>query len=133
MHVERLPREKHIRDDGWLCELVSMNYQDEPFTGLHSYIVSIEPGRTRANHYHKKKEEWIAPAAGTIELTTEDIRNHTKERYLLDVQTKEYSLIHIPPFIAHTLKNIGNSPASIIVFSQTPEDQSDTIRHEVIL
>lgn len=131
MNVRILSRAKHIRDDGWLSELVSMNYTDEPFTGVHSYLVSITPGHTRANHYHEKKEEWLAPASGTIELLTEDIHSHVKEQYILDTKTKEYSLIYIPPFIAHTLKNSGAGDASVVVFSRTPEDLSDTIRYEV--
>ena len=131
MNVQILSRSKHIRDDGWLSELVSMNYQDEPFACVHSYLVSITPGHTRANHYHLKKDEWLAPASGIIELLTEDIRTHEKERYVLDTMTKDYSMIHIPPFIAHTLKNPGSAEASVVVFSQTPEDLADTIKFEV--
>lgn len=131
MNTHLLSRTKHIRDDGWLCELVSMNYQDEPFFGIHTYLVSIIPNMTRANHYHKKKEEWIALAAGIIELTTVDIRTRNKERTILDTKNKEYSIVHIPPYIAHSLKNIGNCDASVVVFSKNPEDVSDTIPFEV--
>jgi len=131
MNVRILSRTKHIREDGWLSELVSTNYADEPFTCVHSYLVSITPGHTRANHYHEKKEEWLAPASGIIELLTEDIFSHVKEQYILDTNTKDYSLIYIPPFIAHTLKNTGTGEASVVVFSRTTEDLSDTIRFEV--
>jgi dTDP-4-dehydrorhamnose 3,5-epimerase-like enzyme len=131
MNTQMLSRTKHIRDDGWLCELVSMNYQDEPFSGIHSYVVSIAPNMTRANHYHKEKEEWIAPTAGVIELATEDIRTCVKERVVLDTKTKEYSIVHISPYVAHSLKNIGSCDASVVVFSKTPEDVSDTISYEV--
>jgi dTDP-4-dehydrorhamnose 3,5-epimerase-like enzyme len=65
MNVTRLPRQKHVRDDGWLAELISMKYTDDPFCGIHSYIVSICPGRSRANHFHRKKKNgsllWQAP------------------------------------------------------------------------
>jgi dTDP-4-dehydrorhamnose 3,5-epimerase-like enzyme len=66
-----LRRQKHAREDGWLCELVSDIYDDEPFTGIHTYIVSVSPGRSRANHYHRKKEEWIAITSGKIILSLE--------------------------------------------------------------
>ena len=131
MIFEKLPRIKHIRDDGWLCELISMNYHDQPFSDVHSYIVSIVPHQARANHYHKKKEEWIAPAAGEIEITLEDIRSKENQKIVLDTKTKDYSIIHIPPFIAHSIKNTGDYEASIIVFSKTPEDKTDTIPYEV--
>jgi oxalate decarboxylase/phosphoglucose isomerase-like protein (cupin superfamily) len=131
MIFEKLPRIKHIRDDGWLCELISTKYHDQPFSDIHSYIVSIVPHQTRAKHYHKRKEEWIAQAAGEIEITLENI--HTKEtgKIMLDTKTKDYSIIHIPPFIAHSIKNTGDYEASIIVFSKTPEDKTDTIPYEV--
>jgi dTDP-4-dehydrorhamnose 3,5-epimerase-like enzyme len=108
-----------------------MNYHDEPFSDVHTYLVSIAPNMTRANHFHKKKEEWIALTAGVVELTTLDIRTKNKERIVLDTKTKEYSIVHIPPDIAHSLKNIGICDASVLVFSKTPEDVSDTIPCEV--
>ena len=74
-----LKRQKHAREDGWLCELVSEVYDDEPFTGIHSYIVSVNPGKSRANHYHKKKEEWIAITSGKIILSLEWIDEEKKE------------------------------------------------------
>ncbi|MCK9579551.1 MAG: WxcM-like domain-containing protein [Methanoregula sp.] len=131
MNTHLLSRAKHIRADGWLCELVSMNHSDDPFSDIHTYLVSISPNMTRANHYHKKKEEWIAPTAGIIEISTVDTRTNKKEKIVLDTNTEEYSIVHIPPYIAHSLKNIGNCHASVVVFSKTPEDKTDTIPFEV--
>jgi len=74
-----LKRQKHAREDGWLCELVSEIYDDEPFTGIHSYLVSVSPGRSRANHYHRKKEEWIAITSGKIILSLEWIDKEREE------------------------------------------------------
>ncbi|UUX91617.1 hypothetical protein [Methanoplanus endosymbiosus] len=74
-----LKRQKHAREDGWLSELVSEVYDDEPFTGIHSYLVSVSPGRSRANHYHRKKEEWIAITSGKIILSLEWIDEEKKE------------------------------------------------------
>lgn len=126
-----LSRQKHIRDDGWLCELVSMNYPDEPFTDVHSYIVSIKPGKTRANHYHMKKKEWIGIAAGKVVLILKWIDAGDYEEILLDAGSEEYSLIYIPPGVAHSIKNISDDDSVIIVFSRTPEDKDDTIPFEV--
>ena len=116
MNVRILARTKHIRDDGWLSELISMKYQDEPFFYIHSYIVSITPGHSRENHCHKRKEERLAPASGIMELLTEDIRTHEKERFVLTTKTKDYSMIYIPPFIAHTLKKPAQ-PRPMLLFS----------------
>ena len=128
MPVHSLPRKKHIRNDGWLAELVSFQYPDHPFTGIHSYVVSINPGHSRANHYHEKKEEWIALAAGTVTLIMEDIRSGERETVILESVSEDYRLIYIPPFVAHSVQNNGKGEAAVIVFSRTPEDPNDTLR-----
>ena len=126
MNVTRLPRQKHVRDDGWLAEIISMKYTDHPFCGIHSYIVSIRPGKSRANHVHQKKEEWIAPAAGTVQLLLEDIVTGERESMVLDSRSPDYGLVRIPPSVAHSVQNTGEEDAVVIVFSRTPEDPEDT-------
>jgi dTDP-4-dehydrorhamnose 3,5-epimerase and related enzymes len=133
MIFKKLSRVKHEREDGWLSELVSMNYEDEPFNCIHTYLVSINPGKVRANHYHKKKEEWIAPASGKIELSLENVVSGEKEKLTLDVHIKEYEIVYIPPFVAHAVKNNWEHEASLIVFSKNPEDKEDTIPYEVTI
>ena len=127
MNVTILSRLKHVRDDGWLSELISMKYVDTPFAGIHSYVVSITPGRSRANHYHRIKEEWIALAAGIVALTLVDTGTGERESIVLDARSDDYGLISISPCIAHSIKNIGTGEAAVIVFSRTPEDPTDTI------
>lgn len=131
MIYKELPRVKHIREDGWLSELVSMNYDDQPFHSLHSYVVTIYPGKSRANHYHRKKEEWAALAAGRIALLLENINTGEKEKLIIDVNSEDYKIVYIPPLVAHTIINIGTTNASLIVFSKNPEDKEDTIPFEV--
>jgi dTDP-4-dehydrorhamnose 3,5-epimerase-like enzyme len=131
MLYERLTRSKLIRDDGWLSELISMNYKDEPFDCVHTYIVSIQPGRIRANHYHKKKEEWIAITAGKIILYLEHMHSGDEEKIILDANSEESEIIYIPPFVAHALQNVDSGKSSIIVFSKNPEDKEDTIPYKL--
>jgi len=126
MNVTRLPRQKHEWDDGWLAELISMKYTDHPFCGIHSYIVSIRPGNSRANHVHEKKEEWMAPAAGTVRLLIEDIMTGDRESMVLDSPSPYYGLVCIPPSIVHSMQNICEEDSVVIVFSRTPEDPRDT-------
>jgi dTDP-4-dehydrorhamnose 3,5-epimerase-like enzyme len=131
MLSDRLKRTKHERDDGWLAEIIPMNSQDTPFSGVHSYGVSIPPGSSRANHYHAKKEEWIALAAGNILLSLEDTRTKEKERLSLDSLSEDYLVVHIPPFVAQSVKNTGTGEAAIVVFSNTPEDKEDTFPYSI--
>ena len=127
MNVTLLPRQENVRDDGWLAELIWMKYTDHPFCGIHSYIVSICVGRSRANHFHRKKEEWIAPVAVTARLLLEDMVTGERESVLLDSRSQDYGLVFIPPSIAHSVQNTGEEDAVVIVFSRTPEDPEDTL------
>ncbi|MFA4861815.1 hypothetical protein [Methanoregula sp.] len=96
MNVPVLPWQKHVRDDGWLAELVSMKYKYTPFTGIHSYVVSVSPGRSRANHYPEKKEEWIALAAGTAALHLVDIKTGVRESRVLDTRSEDLDWFIFP-------------------------------------
>jgi dTDP-4-dehydrorhamnose 3,5-epimerase-like enzyme len=133
MLFKKLLRTKYTREDGWLSELVSMNYDDEPFNCVHTYLVSVNPYMVRANHYHTKKEEWIAPASGKIEIHLENVISGEKGKLILDTHVKEYEMIYIPPFVAHAVKNNWEHEASLIVFSKNPEDKEDTVPYKVTI
>lgn len=131
MLFKEIHREKLRREDGWLSELVSMKYDDQPFACLHSYLVSINPGKSRANHYHLEKEEWMAIASGKIDLLLEDTRTKEKASIRLDAKSEDYRLVYIPPLVAHTLVNAAEDESSAIVFSRAPEKLGDTTPYEV--
>ncbi|MCK4319937.1 cupin domain-containing protein [Candidatus Micrarchaeota archaeon] len=126
-----LNRVKHTNESGWLAELVSMNYDDEPFNCLHSYVVMINPGCTRANHYHKEKEEWIGICSGELTLLFENMENGVKDKIILNADEKEYKLVYIPPMVAHTIINKRNEKATVIVFSTTFSKEKDVYLYEV--
>lgn len=124
---EELARAKHKREDGWLSELVSLKYSNNPFNCIHAYLVVIHPGRVRAQHYHKKKEEWFAITSGSVSLCLMHVNSRQEEMIPLDIDSEDYKVICVPPLVAHTLKNIGESKASVVVFSTTPAEPGDTI------
>ena len=131
MRLEILSREKHVREDGWLAELVSMKEKDMPFDGIHSYIVMLEPGRSRANHYHKEKEEWLALGAGRLKIILEDPETKERVEKVLGHDDEIYNMVYVPVNIAHSVKNIGQEKASVIVFSKFPELEGDTVPYKL--
>ncbi len=118
MKHKKLPRTKHKREDGWLTELVSGHHADDPFKGIHTYLVCIRPGQTRACHYHEKKEEWLAVTHGRVRLDLEDIETKEKETLLLDAESDDYHITYIPPRVAHAITNPGRDDASLVVFAK---------------
>lgn len=111
-------------------ELISMNYHDHPFRCIHSYIVSIAPEKTRANHVHRKKEEWISIVTGKVLVHLVDIETNETLNVHLDSESENYKIIYISPGVAHAIQNTDMRESSIIVFSTTPEDKEDTIPYE---
>ena len=131
MNIDALTRKKHLREDGWLAELVSMKTRDMPFDGIHSYIVMIEPGRSRANHYHHEKEEWLALGAGNLKIILENPETKERTEKILAHDSDNYEIIYIPTNIAHSVKNIGQDKASVIIFSKFPEKEGDSVPYEM--
>ena len=88
--------------------------------------------KSRAGHYHKKKEEWFCVTSGGIELMLEDINTNEKERMIVDSNSDDYEIIYIPSGTAHLLRNISSEEkASLVVFSREPEDPGDTIEYRL--
>lgn len=124
-----LKRKKYFSPSGFLAELVSSKYKDEPFK-IHSYFVKIASGHVRAKHYHKKKKEWMTPVWGKTLLKMKNVKSKKKKEYLLDAQAKTQKIVYVPPYWAHSVKAIDDDSA-LVVFSLNPEDKSDTIPYDI--
>lgn len=131
MNVSELYREKHSREDGFLCELISPKYKDSPFNCFHSYLVVIRPDKIRAMHYHKNKIEWLALCAGKIKLVLENVKTNERFNIEIDIEKDNYKIIKIPPYFAHAVKNIGNYDSSIVIFTEKSEIIEDTIDYQM--
>lgn len=127
---DKLYREKHEKESGFLVELISEVYSDEPFNCIHSYLVSFNPGAVRAGHFHRRKEEWFGITSGRVELALEDIKSREQEKIILDADSEDYRIVYIPVNVAHVLRNLSETEkASLVVFSREPEDLEDTIKY----
>ncbi len=131
MRWNTIQREKHTNEDGWLTELISMDHEDVPFEDVHSYLVFIKPGATRAMHYHKKKKEWITVGSGKVKIFLEDLESDEKESIVFSEDDKKQELLYLPPKVAHVVKNIGDKEGCVIAFSQTLEMPEDTIKYDM--
>ena len=128
MDARIIKREKHARDDGFLVELFSEKYSD--FDAVHSYLVFVAPGKTRAGHYHKEKIEVIFPVNGKVTVLLKDTEHEERKEVILDPKNDEYSALLIPANIAHLVKNDSKENAQIVVFSDSM-DLEDTYQCEV--
>lgn len=79
--------------------------------------VEIQPGVITGNYYHKKTRVMFYVESGTVEVGFSQLNGEKKERSILS-QGKR--VIHIPPFIAQASKNVGESVAVLVFFSDKP-------------
>lgn len=82
----------------------------------------IEPGVTTANYYHKETSVMFFIESGSILAVFEQI--HTKHKEKIHIQPGMQA-IHIPPYVAHATKNIGNTDAVMILFTNRPLRSGD--------
>jgi len=77
------------------------------------HIVSVNPGAVRGNHLHDYEEILcIIGGHGAAEITLED----SDKSYTFIIKEK-YTLLKIPPYTKHKVKNIGNKIFYLICFS----------------
>lgn len=83
----------------------------------------VKPKVTTGNYYHKKTRIMFFVTKGQLECTFVHVK--TKERKVLTLKPGS-KVIHVPPFISFSTKNITTTPAVIIYFSTMPLRSHDS-------
>ncbi len=76
--------------------------------------VQIDPGVTTGGYYHKETEVVCYVAKGRVHLSIEQVCTKKRQELLLDPGKH---IVQIPPFHRITTKNIGESEAILVFFS----------------
>lgn len=79
----------------------------------------IEPGAIKAFHLHKQQTDvWFVPPGDRMLVVLFDhaLGDH-RQRCRLVLGAGRSQLLHIPPGVAHGVKNIGSTPGRIIYFT----------------
>ena len=92
----------HENETGSFQELAHSN--DVKFGQLS--ILKINPGCTRGNHYHTRKEEWFCCIRGKCELHVNNINDGSFKVIIMDGKKREFVLVK--PFENHIITNISN-------------------------
>jgi oxalate decarboxylase/phosphoglucose isomerase-like protein (cupin superfamily) len=77
------------------------------------HLVSIRPGQVRGNHLHPGHREWLYFFSGRGIFIWEAEPGRLQEQ-----EIREHFLIHIPPGVAHALKNIGPETGYLIAWQE---------------
>lgn len=121
MKLKILKVKKNGDPRGWLAEVFR---SDKIGSFKQVYFCTIAPGEIRANHYHKKKSEWICALKGKAEIKLNN--------KIVKVSGENLRLIKIDPFIFHTITNTGKENLYLAVASTKLYNKKnpDTYNHE---
>jgi len=124
--IKRPTRHADIR--GWVYEVLRPeDVTKERFAQI--FVTGALPGKTKGNHYHRRKTEWFAVIYGKGEMTLTNV--DTGEISTVMMSADEPLVLKVIPGLAHALKNIDNVPLIAIVYvdeSFNPND-TDTFEH----
>jgi dTDP-4-dehydrorhamnose 3,5-epimerase len=113
--VEILPLTRNADKRGALVELSIFDQTSEPL--VHVYQVFAAPGSIRAWVYHKRQYDRLAYTDGKFEVVLFDLRPKSATYRMLNVfhlGAAAPSLVRIPPFVVHGVRNAGEAYASFV-------------------
>jgi len=114
----------HIDPRGFLIELLRFVDQQVPGQGQ-LYTFSIEPGKRRGDHYHKRKREWFTCVHGRAIVLLSHANGSEQACELFPGEPK---IIYVGPGTSHALINETDEVAVIISYGskQHNPEEKDT-------
>lgn len=119
MNITSIPTHNDSRRQ--LVEVLGRIQINEPIK--HLYFSVINPGQWVANHYHKKKKEWLCILRGKVEITVGEEVEIITEPKLIEIPLNTWHLLRTfdEPVL---LLGIGNQPYN-------PNESDDFGRREI--
>ena len=84
---------------------------------VHVYAVNAKAGSVRAWVYHQRQYDRLAYTQGRFQVVLFDIRQDSptfNKLSILEFGKERPSLLRIPPYVVHGVKNIGKEDATFI-------------------
>lgn len=94
------------------------------------HLISIAPGQVRGNHLHHGHREYLLTFHGVGVLIWEEAPGEIRERRL----TGNRTLVHIPPGVAHALRNPGPEILYLLAWREragSGSGEPETISHSL--
>lgn len=123
--VALLTLTRHVDDGGSLTELVRLT--DGHPEGLPGFTVrqvnfsELAPGAIKAFHLHVRQTDvWYVPPGDRMLIVLVDVRQGSPTegtRMRLVLGDGASRLLHIPPGVAHGVRNLGIAPGRVVYFT----------------
>ena len=123
MPNEIIVKQLNVKKDerGWLAEIVTKEDVPNPF-GL-ILVTTAYPGKTKGNHYHKRKSEWYCVVQGNGLLAITDLAS--KKKTEIRIGKNNMALVKIPPNYLHSITNIGQEEMILISYVDESFNEKD--------
>ena len=113
----------HTDSRGWLAEIFRPESVGSTMNGQVT-ITAAHPGIVKANHYHKKLNEWYCVIGGKMLLILKDMETGEKKEIFLSED--DLKILKITPGLAHGFKNIGDKMLVVLMYVDRPFNPNDT-------
>src|ERR1035437_144511 len=123
--IKIIERKKIFDSRGWFLKVINGKEEFLPQFTSEVYIISVDPGECRANHYHIEAHEWFTLITGVAHMVIEDI--YSKQRIIIELYSENPKTIYVPNNIAHSFQNIGAEPFILVTYTNKLYNSMDTI------
>jgi dTDP-4-dehydrorhamnose 3,5-epimerase-like enzyme len=112
---------QYVDERGMLFEILRFQDYNIPGNGQ-LYVFSINPGKRRGDHYHKKKQEWFTCVSGevTILLTSKNNKNTS-----INISSDNPVIVYAGIGTSHALINNNEKEAIIVSYGSRQHDSND--------
>ena len=125
--IQIIERNKIMDSKGWFLKVITGKEDYLPDCTGEVYLISAKEGACRANHYHKKANEWFTLIKGQALMIIEDVK--TKDRMEIILSSDKPQTIYVPNKISHAFKNIGEKELILVTYTDVLYDSKDTIEY----
>lgn len=100
----------HQDDRGTLCEIYSKswNFDEEPI--VHSYLVTVRPGKVKGWAIHNEQVDRYFFVSGSFKLILFDSRTASHTNKMINelfFSELNRALVSVPPGVFHAVENVG--------------------------
>ena len=118
--LEIIEWDKKSDDRGWFLKALSREALAPGAEFGEVHVVMARPGKTRGNHFHKLKDEWLGVMAGQGTLALLDPKSG--ERREIQLGDGQMKIVKISPGVVHAIKNSGDRDMTVFVYTDAPFD-----------
>lgn len=126
----------HQDDRGTLMEIYSQAWKFDNVPLVHTYLVTVRPGKVKGWAVHHDQIDRYCFVSGTLKLVLFDDRRTSATRGMINelhFSEVNRSLVSVPPHVYHAVENIGVTDAVMYNLPSEPYDYASPDKYQLPL